>query len=224
MRAQTLPELFFHQAQRRPQRIALRKKEKGIWNRITWSQYEKRVRETASSLIAEGLQKGDRVAILGDNRPEWLICHLATMSIGGVTCGVYSTSSPEEIAYVVGHSESKVLFVENEEQVDKVLEIIDTLGVKKAVVWDPKGLWGFSHPRFLFFEDFLKGGRELLQREPDCVDKRLSSLLPEDLAMMIYTSGTTGRPKGAMITHENIMAITESFTQVINFSEDEELL
>lgn len=223
-RPHTLPELFFWQAQQRPKKIALRRKHKGIWNRITWEEYAQRVKETGAALIEEGVQRGDRVAILGDNRPEWLICHLATMSIGASTCGVYSTSSPEEIAYVVGHSESKVLFVENEEQVDKVLEIVDQLPVSRVVIWDPKGLWGFSHPRFLFFEDFLKPGVQLLQREPDAVERRLRAIKPDDLAMMIYTSGTTGRPKGAMISHENIMAITESFTKVIQLSQDEELL
>lgn len=220
----TLPQLFFWQAKRRPHRVALRKKEKGIWRRITWEEYAQKVRETAASLISGGIEKGDRVAILGDNRPEWLICHIATMAIGAGTCGVYSTSSPEEIAYVVGHSESKILFVEDEEQVDKVLEVVDGLPVSRVVIWDPKGLWGFSHPKFVFFDEFLKEGRRLLQREPDCVEKRLNAIRPEDLAMMIYTSGTTGRPKGAMISHENILAITESFTRVINLSDHEELI
>ena len=136
--AATFPHLFFKQVDTQRDRIALRRKEYGIWNRITWHEYGQMVNETAAGLISAGLQPGDRVAILGDNRPEWLICHLAAMTIGCITCGVYSTNSPEGVAYVVGHSESKLLFVENEEQVDKVLQILTDLPqLKKVMVWDP---------------------------------------------------------------------------------------
>ncbi len=223
-KATILPELFFQQVERYGDKVALRRKEYGIWNRISWKEYGQRVKETGASLIAAGLQPGDRVAILGDNRPEWLICHLAAMSIGCVTCGVYSTSAAEEVAYVVGHSESKILFVENEEQVDKVLEIQDKLPTKEVVVWDPKGLWGFSHPGIKFYDEFMARGKKYLTEHPECVFERLKKIKPDDVAMMIYTSGTTGRPKGAMITHDNIMAITESFTRVIAVSDKDELL
>lgn len=223
-KATILPELFFRQVEKYGDKVALRRKEYGIWNRISWKEYGQKVKEVAASLIAAGLEPGDRVAILGDNRPEWLICHLATMSIGCVTCGVYSTPAAEEVAYVVGHSESKILFVENEEQVDKVLEIEDQLPTKEVVVWDPKGLWGFSHPGIIFYDQFISRGKQYLAEHPDCVFERLKNIDPDDVAMMIYTSGTTGRPKGAMITHDNIMAITESFTKVIAVSHEDELL
>ncbi len=223
-KARTLPELFFQQVETYGDKVALRKKEYGIWNRISWKEYGQRVKETAAALIAAGVEPGDRVAILGDNRPEWVICHVATMTIGAVTCGVYSTSAAEEVAYVVGHSESKILFVENEEQVDKVLQIIDELPTKKVVVWDPKGLWGFSHPGIVFYDEFISRGKEYLAKNPECVSERLNRIKPDDVGMMIYTSGTTGRPKGAMITHDNIMAITESFTTVVRLSPKDELL
>ena len=148
------PDLFFRQVDRLKDRVALRHKDYGIWNRISWREYGQQVREVAAGLLALGLQREDRVSILGDNRPEWVICHLAAMTAGGVTCGVYPTSAPDQVAYVVGHSESKVLFAENEEQVDKVLQIIDELKVAQVVVWDPKGLWGFSHERIIFFDEF----------------------------------------------------------------------
>ena len=135
------------------------------------------------------------------------------MSIGGVTCGVYPTSAPDQVAYVVGHSESQVLFIENEEQVDKVLQILPELQVKQVVIWDPKGLWGFSQERIIFFDEFLKRSKTYLEQNPDCVDRRLAEIQPDDTAMIIYTSGTTGRPKGAMISHHNILSMTESFIQ-----------
>lgn len=222
--AATLPHLFFQQVENRKQRIALRRKDYGIWDRITWQQYGQMVREVAAALMAVGLQPGDRVAILGDNRPEWLICHLATMTIGCVTCGIYSTSAPEQVAYVAGHSESKVLFVENEEQVDKVLQILPELNIKIVVVWEPKGLWGFSHEKIIFYDEFIAKGRAFLQDHPDCVQQRMDAIDPRDTAMMIYTSGTTGRPKGAMITHDNILGITDSFTSVVPMQSDDEVL
>jgi long-chain acyl-CoA synthetase len=221
----TFPHLFFQQVNAHRHRIALRRKEFGIWNRITWNQYGTMVKQTAAGLIRNGLQPGERVAILGDNRPEWLVCHMATMAIGCVTCGVYSTNAPEQVAYVVGHSDSKLLFVENEEQVDKVLQIYSDLKqLKKVVVWDPKGLWGFSHEGIIFYDAYLKQGDEYLQQHPGCVTERMNAIDPASTAMMIYTSGTTGRPKGAMISHQNIMGLTESFSRAVAFRPDDELL
>jgi long-chain acyl-CoA synthetase len=204
--------------------VALRHKDYGIWHRISWTEYGQQVREVATGLLALGLQREDRVSILGDNRPEWVICHLAAMTAGGVTCGVYPTSAPDQVAYVVGHSESKVLFVENEEQVDKVLQIMDNLRVARVVVWDPKGLWGFSHERIIFFDEFLENGREYLRDHPESLPDRLKDIKPDDTAMIIYTSGTTGRPKGAMLSHYNILKLTESFMEANPFQETDEML
>lgn len=218
------PDLFFRQTDRLKDRVALRHKDYGIWNRISWREYGQQVREVAAGLLALGLQREDRVSILGDNRPEWVICHLAAMTAGGVTCGVYPTSAPDQVAYVVGHSESKVLFVENEEQVDKVLQIMDNLKVARVVVWDPKGLWGFSHERIIFFDEFLENGREYLRDHQKSLPDRLKDIKPDDTAMIIYTSGTTGRPKGAMLSHYNILKLTESFMEANPFQETDEML
>jgi long-chain acyl-CoA synthetase len=224
LQAHTFPELFFKQAERKKDTVALRHKEYGIWKRISWNEYATGVREVAAGLIALGVEPGDRVAILGENKPEWVFCHLGTMAAGAVTCGVYPTSAPEQIAYVVGHSESKVLFVENEEQIDKVLQILCELSVAKVVVWDPKGLWGFSHEGIIFFDTFLEQGRKKLQQDTEHVRSRMEAVKPDDIAMVIYTSGTTGRPKGAMISHRNILSVTESFMQVFQGSEADEMI
>lgn len=218
------PDLFFHQVENLHNKVALRHKDYGIWNRITWTEYGSMVTEAAAAMIASGLDPGDRIAILGDNRPEWMICHLAAMSAGGVTCGIYSTSSPEEIQYVVDHSESKLFFVENEEQTDKVMEIIDALDVRQVIIWDPKGLWGFSHDRVIFYDRFIANGRAFLEANPDAVDRRREAIERQDTAMLIYTSGTTGRPKGAMISHWNILVTTESYLTVYPSSGKDEVL
>jgi len=222
--AESFPSLFFQQVEANQDRIALRRKEHGIWKRTTWKEYGNRVQKTAAGLLSLGLGPGDRVAILGENRPEWLICHLASMSIGCVTCGVYSTSAPEQVAYVVGHSESKVLFADNEEQMDKVLQILAKLNLKRVVVWDPKGLWGFSHPDIQFFDEFMGEGEAYLREHPRSISERMKAIDPQDTAMMIYTSGTTGPPKGAMITHHNILSITDSFMSAVPFHEKDEML
>ncbi len=222
--ASSFPALFFQQVDVQADRVALRRKEYGIWNRITWTEYGQMVREAAAGLLAMGLERGERVAILGDNRPEWLICNLAAMSIGCATCGVYSTNAPEQVAYVVGHSESAVLFVENEEQVDKVLQVESELNLKKVIIWDSKGLWGFSHENIIFYDEFREQGRNYLQAHAGCVSERMADIDPEDIAMVIYTSGTTGRPKGAMISHHNILTLTRSFTSAISVYPSDEML
>lgn len=224
MRAPNLPSLFFEQAERLKDRVALRYKDYGIWHRISWRQYATLVREVAAGLISLGVGHGDRVSILGENRPEWLICDLATMTIGGITCGIYTTSAAEQVAYIVGHSESKVIFIENEEQVDKILQILPEVNLEKVIVWESKGLWGFSQEKIVFYEDFLKDSREYLRMNPGCVDERLKAVKPEDTAMIIYTSGTTGRPKGAMISHYNILALTASFTEANPSYETDEVV
>ena len=195
----TLPALFFEQVRKRGDALALRQKLQGIWRRVTWREYGESVRRVAAALRASGLRRGENVAVLGENRPEWLYCHLGIMAAGGVTCGIYATSSPEQIEYLLGHCEARLLFVENEEQLEKALEVLPRTRVEHVVVWDRKGLWGFSDPRVVLFEDFLgpPGGD-------------LPDLRPDDSAMIIYTSGTTGPPKGAMLSHRNILAVSDA--------------
>lgn len=223
-RAKSLPELFFDQVAKKGDAIGLRHKDYGIWNPITWREYGQRVRQVAAGLMAAGLEPGDRVAILGENRPEWQFCHLGTMTAGGATTGIYPTNAPEEITYVVNHSESRILFVENEEQVDKVLQIVDELVCEQVIIWDPKGLWGFSHPRLEFFDKFMARGREFLETREAELEARTAAIQPDDTAMIVYTSGTTGRPKGAMLSHRNILFITESFVSVQPPGDHDELL
>lgn len=119
----SFPQLFFKQVEARKNHIALRRKYMGIWNPVTWTEYGSSVTKTAAGLLSYGIEHGDKVAILGDNRPEWIISHLAAMSIGCVTCGIYPTSAPDQIEYIANHSEAKIIFIENEEQIDKVLAI-----------------------------------------------------------------------------------------------------
>jgi len=223
-RIETIPDLFLEQADRSKDRLALRHKKFGVWHRTSWREYSEKVTQVAAGLISLGLSRGECVTLLGTNRPEWLICHLAVMTAGGATCGIYPTSASEQILYVIEHSGSRILFVENEEQVDKVLQILPQLKLKQLVVWDPKGLWGFSHPEIIFFNEFLEKAKAYLQENAECVTERRMAIDPEDTAMIIYTSGTTGRPKGAMISHANIMGMLESFMSAHPTYETDEVI
>jgi len=220
----TLPELFFSRVSQRGARAALRYKDLGIWRTVSWKEYGEAVRKVAAGLLAFGLRLGENVAVLGENRPEWLYCHLGIQTAGNATCAIYATSAAEQISYLLNHSESRVLFLENEEQLDKVFSILPETRLERIVVWDEKGLWGFSDDRVSFFDDFLEGGGRFLETYPGRLEERMARVAPEDTAMMIYTSGTTGPPKGAMISHRNILEVTRSFVEVHPAREDDEVV
>ena len=222
--ARSLPGLVFEQAARRGDALALRHKALGIWHRVTWAEYADRVRAVAAGLLALGLRPGEKVAVLGENRPEWLYCHLGIMAAGGATCGVYPTNAAEQIVYLLNHSEARVLFLENEEQLEKVLPVVEQTRVERLVVWDPKGLWGFDDPRVQFFDAFLEQGRALAAAEPGRLEERLAAVGPGDTAMVIYTSGTTGPPKGAMISHGSCIFMSDSLQQANGASVADELV
>jgi long-chain acyl-CoA synthetase len=219
-----LPGAFFRRAELFSDRIALRHKRYGIWHKVTWKSYAEQVRTVAAGLISLGLKKGQPVCILGENRPEWLICHLATMTVGGCTCGIYPTSSTDEIQYVLTHAETQLLFVENEEQLDKILKILPDLALDRVIIWDTKGMWGFSHPKVMVFDDFLAEAARVQEQQPEALQRRYDALTVEDTAMIIYTSGTTGRPKGALLSHANISSVVQAFLQVIPINEKDEVV
>jgi long-chain acyl-CoA synthetase len=132
--ARTLPGLFRWQVGRQGDRLAIRFKEYGVWRRVTWRDYGEAVDRVAAALLAFGLGRGENVAVLGDNRPEWLYCHLGMQTAGGATVGVYPTSAPEQTRYLLQHSEARLIFVENEEQLDKVLAVAGETRLQRIVV------------------------------------------------------------------------------------------
>jgi len=204
--ADTLVGVFFAQAERLADNVALRRKEFGVWRRITWRDYARNVRWVAHALISLGLQPGERVGILGENRPEWLYSDLGTQCAAGVSVGIYATNSPEQVQYILEHSEARFVVVEGEEQLDKLLEVRGNLPhLQRIIVMDPEGLRTFSDPQVMMFGEFLRLGEQHARTRPTAVDERLARITPDDLSVLIYTSGTTGPPKGAMLTHHNIM-------------------
>jgi long-chain acyl-CoA synthetase len=219
----TIVSQFFEQARALADRVALRVKRDGEWKGITWREYEEAVRRAAAGLLSLGLDRGDKAAIISLNRPEWHEADLAIMSLGGVTVPIYVTNSPPQVAYIVGHSESKAIFVENAQQLEKVLKTRGELPeLRYAIVFDPDGvaLGDFV----LSWEQLLAAGDAYAAEHPTAVDERASRVRPEDLATLVYTSGTTGPPKGAMLTHGNVIWTCRSLDQILPVTPDDRKL
>ena len=207
----TLPQVFRAQAEQRKDEIALREKEFGIWQPVTWRQYLEHVRHFSLGLRQLGFSRGDHLAILSENCREWLYAGLGSMSLGGVMLGVYPTSPYPEVHYVVKHSDAVVVVCEDQEQTDKILQVVDDLPkLKKIIVTDMKGLRNYSREKIISFAQVEALGRDLAQKEPGRFDEEIRSGRPEDVCIMVYTSGTTGPPKGAMVSHGNVEAMTRS--------------
>ncbi len=207
----TAPKVFRETTKKYGDRVALRKKEYGLWHDISWNEYYRLASQVGAALISMGLERGDTVSIIGDNCPEWVIIDMGIQCAGGVAVGIYSTNAWQQVEYVIQNSESKFFFVENEEQLDKWLHFKDKAPhLKKVIVWDLEGLRHFRDPMVMSYQELLQVGKEVLEKEPDIVEKRIDQLTPEDLSVLIYTSGTTGPPKGAMLTHGNVTWMGEA--------------
>jgi long-chain acyl-CoA synthetase len=202
----TLPRLFRRVVRERGDKVAMREKRLGIWHAISWREYGERARRVGLGLVALGLAPRDVVSIIADNCPEWLFSDMGVQAAGAVTNGIYTTDSPKQVEYIVKDSETRFLFVEDEEQLDKILEVrAQCPGLKKIIVFDTEGLHRFHDAQVLSFAELLEQGAEYDRLHPEVWDRLVEIANPEDLAILVYTSGTTGPPKGAMLSHRNIL-------------------
>ena len=213
MTLKTTPQIFKDTVQKYGDRVAMRKKEYGLWHDISWNEYYTLAKHIGSALISMGLEKGDRVSIIGDNCPEWVIIDVGVQCAGGVAVGIYSTNAWPQVEYVIQNSESKFFFVENEEQLDKWLHFRDNIPfLKKVIVWDLEGLRHFKDPMVMTYNEILEKGRLIVEKDSNFFERRMAEVTPDDLSMLIYTSGTTGPPKGAMLTHSNLTYMGQAIT------------
>jgi long-chain acyl-CoA synthetase len=202
----TLPRLFRHVVKERGDAVAMREKHLGIWRSVTWRQYGERARHVGLGLVALGFQPRNVVSVIAENCPEWLYTDLGTMSVGGVTNGIYTTDSASQIEYIVNDSGTRFFFAENEEQLDKILQVRKSCPqLVKIIVYDMDGLQGFADPQVMPFEELLALGDRYDREHPGAFGPMVELAKPGDLAILVYTSGTTGPPKGAMLSHRNIL-------------------
>ncbi len=211
----TLPRLLQRNARELGARPAMREKDRGIWQTWNWRQYHDQVRDLALGLASLGLRRGDRLSVIGDNRPRLYWAQVAAQSLGGISVPVYQDSIAKELAYVWNHAEVSVIVAEDQEQVDKVLALRDELPSLRLVVYDdPRGMTGYRHDWLKSFEDVQEAGRKFGVEHPGFFESEVEKGGPADVAVISYTSGTTGSPKGAMISHANAIGVAESFRQV----------
>jgi long-chain acyl-CoA synthetase len=202
----TIPKLFWHQVKARGSRTAFREKDFGIWQSTSWTQYGERARFVGMGLVKLGLARGDVVSVLAETVPEWLYADMGTMGAGGVTNGIYPTDSSKQVEYILTDSRSRFLFVEDDEQLDKFLDVRTRCpDVRKVFVFDMEGLSDFSDPQVMPFDELLELGRDHDATNPGLWEKLVAASQAEELALLVYTSGTTGPPKGSMLAHRNVI-------------------
>ena len=202
-------------ASRFPERIAFRDKKFGIWNEISYKEFWLQVNYVGCALNYFGIGKSDKVAIHSENRPEWLISDIGAQAIGAISVGLYPTNPPAEVKYLLGHSESQILFAEDQEQVDKALEVLQDLpDLKKIIYFEDKGLFRYESEKLMKWQDFLEVGKTEFEKDKEFVNSRIDEIKSEDIALMIYTSGTTGPPKGSMLSHGNLEWVSSIIPEI----------
>lgn len=220
----TIPKLFLRQSETRADKVAMREKDFGIWQSYTWKDYRARAFEIGYGLLALGLKPGDVVAIQSEDCKEWVFADLGIMLCGGVVNGVYPTYQSNQVSYTLQDSKCRYLFVEDEEQLDKFLDVESELpNVDKVIVFDWKGLRGLHHEKVMPIERLYTLGQEFGRDNEGMLERIVEAGRPSDLALLIYTSGTTGRPKGSMIPHRYLMFQT-TITADVQQTEDDQVL
>ncbi len=221
----TISQLFWKRAQGYPEKVALREKDFGIWNEYTWNDYGRFARYAGHGLRALGMQRGDRCSIASEVNKEWMFADLGVIGMGGVTNGVYPTDAASQVEYLVNDSGTRFYFAEDEEQLDKVLEVREkTPTLEKIFIFDMEGLRNFSDEQCMSFDDLLELGKQHAEDHPDLWEREINAARPDDLMVLTYTSGTTGPPKGAMITQANMLYMSKSLQDVYGvYPEDEQL-
>jgi len=222
---QTLAQFLLRNAREMPGRTAIREKDRGIWQSYTWRKYQDHVRDFALGLAALGFRRGDKLSVIGDNRPRLYWAQVAAQALGGIAVPVYQDSIAKELAYVWSHAEVGVIVAEDQEQVDKVLSLKDQLPALRHVIFDdPRGLTQSRFEWLRSFEAVEELGRKFGQEHPGYFETEVEKGRADDVAMICYTSGTTGTPKGAMLTHRNAVETARTFIKAEDVRVEDEWL
>ena len=223
MEGDTIPAVFWNAVEKRGPKVWMRQKQLGIWRSWTWNQTAEAVREIAGGLMSLGFKPGDTASILSNTVIEWVLADIAVLSCGGVSNGIYPTDAASQVQYLCEDSGTSILFVEDDEQLDKALEVRDQLpGLRKVVVFDMDGLRDLQEPDVIGLDQLRELGRAYNVGHPGELMERVRACKPEDLAILVYTSGTTGKPKGAMHSHRGLVYTTRGYNTLAAQGEDDE--
>jgi long-chain acyl-CoA synthetase len=217
MPGETIPAMFWNAVEQRGDTTWLRQKHLGIWRSTSWQQTGIAVGEIAAGLMSLGFVKGECASILANTVVEWVWTDLAVLSAAGVANGIYPTDASSQVQYLCEDSRTTVLFVEDDEQLDKALEVREQLPqLRKIVVFDMEGLSNLQDPGIISLDGLRALGREYLTKQPDAIKQRVAEVQPKDLAILVYTSGTTGKPKGAMHSHEGLVFTVRGYNTLVS--------
>ncbi|MDP3040152.1 MAG: AMP-binding protein [Deltaproteobacteria bacterium] len=226
--AQNLIDLLIRNAREFPKRPALREKRYGVWTPTTWKQLAEEVAKFARGLKILGLGKNEAVAVVGDNKPEWIIAELGTIASGGVITGMYPDCLAEEVLYLISYADARIIVLSDQEQVDKILKVWPKISgaVKAVIVWDSRGMSHYyaAHSFLKRFEEVLEMGAEEGKNHPDSLQQAAGDVPPGTPAMMLTTSGTTALPKLAILSHESLLFAGESYGKVVSMEPEDQLL
>ncbi|MCF8175703.1 MAG: long-chain fatty acid--CoA ligase [Burkholderiaceae bacterium] len=220
--------MFWNAVAQRGDLTLFRQKEYGLWQSLSWNEVGQIVREVGAGLIELGFAAGETASVLGNTRQEWLFSDLAILSCGGISSGIYPTDAASQVEYLTQDSNSVLLFVEDDEQLDKALEVRERLpALRKIIVWDMGGLRDLDDDQVISLAELREMGRKRSSRLGAAAAdaewrERIGTRKSAELAILIYTSGTTGRPKGAMISHDNILQAVRGFNRATAQNEDDE--
>jgi long-chain acyl-CoA synthetase len=222
----TIPQLLRQRAAMQGSQLALREKEYGVWNPYSWNHYFQTARAVALGLLSLGIKPGDRVAIAAEDTPEWFYADLGTQMIGAVAVGIYPTNPWVELQYIVRHCGARVVITSDQEQTDKVIDAMANNGglpaVEAIVCIDMKGMRHYRQPNLMSFERLCDLGSAHARGNPDAdaaLDRLITQASPDDVGIMVYTSGTTGPPKGAMLTHRNLVYAAYTYAQTVGIAD-----
>ena len=212
----SLPARLRQIATASPDKVALREKEFGIWEETSYAGYWEEIQIIGMGLLALGVEPGDKVAVHSENRKAWVLTDLAAQAIHATSVGLYPTNPAAEVEYLLGHSEARILVAEDQEQVDKALEVKDNLPHLQRIIYvEPRGVRGYDDPILISWSDFIALGEAELAKDPTRVSNLVDDIDPDGTATLVYTSGTTGPPKGAMLSHRNLVWVMDHITDAI---------
>ena len=206
-------------------RVAYRYKDYGIWHELNWKDLYERVKFFALGLASWGFGPGDKIAICGENAPEWFMGQMAAQSLGGSSVGLYTDSIPSELQFIIQHSDARIVMADDQEQVDKILSIREQIPkVEKVIYWVAKGMWGYDDPWLIGFDDVMEVGKAYEEAHPQAFERYVERTQADDVAVLLYTSGTTGLPKGSIVTYRNLLGLFRGWNTSLPWEEEDENL